>query len=78
MALVHDNDLACIDVAVCLIICRLRYPPHPCSRGQPFGRMNSWDISRNLRQRFNNFSVVSYWLYHDAMGHCIEGIYTKN
>jgi hypothetical protein len=40
--------------------------------------MNSWDTSGDLRQRFNNFSVVSYQLYHDSMGHCIEGIYTKN
>jgi hypothetical protein len=69
MALVHDNDLTCIDAAVCLVICRLRYPLHPCSRGQPFGRMNSWETSGNLRQRFNNFSVVSYWLYRDFMGH---------
>jgi hypothetical protein len=38
--------------------------------------MNSWDTSGNPRQRFNNFSVVSYcqWLYHDSMGHYIEGI----
>jgi hypothetical protein len=39
--------------------------------------MNSWDTSGNLRQRFNNFSVVSYGLYHDSTGHCIEGIYTE-
>ena len=76
MALVHDNDLACMDVAVCLVICRSRYPPDPCSRRQPFIRMDSWDTSRNLRQRFNNFSAVSYWLYH-SMSHCTEGIYTK-
>ena len=78
MALVHDNDFACIDVGVCLVICLLRYPPHPCSRGQPFGRINLWDTSGTLRQRFNNFRVVRYWLFHDSMDHYIEGIYTKN
>ena len=76
MVLVHDNDLAYMDVAVCLVICRSRNPPDPCSRRQPFIRMDSWDTSRNLRQRFNNFSAVGCWLYH-SMGHCTEGIYTK-
>ena len=78
MALVHDNELACMDVAVCSVIYLLRYPPHPCSRGQRFGLMNLWDSSGNLHQRFSNFSVVSYRLYRDSVDHCIEGIYTKN
>jgi hypothetical protein len=60
MAVVHDDDLGCIDGMVCFDIYQLNHLFHVCSRSSRSSLIHSWVTSATLSCRL---TVVSIWQF---------------